>query len=117
MKYSLFIDDERDPGASFLVWAGKNPVVITRTFQSTRDILNTLGCPIAISFDHDLGDKAGDGYDIAKKIVWDDMGERPWGSKFIPTGFRFTVHSQNPVGAKNIESYLNNYLAQFEKVE
>ena len=61
-----------------------------------------------ISFDHDFG-----GDDIAmcvvKQMVEHDLEAR---GKFIPEGFIFFVHSANPVGARNIESYLNCCLAQ-----
>lgn len=52
---------------------------------------------IFISFDHDLGSELT-GYDVAKYIV--ENG-------YELTGF--TVHSMNPVGAKNIIDLLTHY--------
>ncbi|WP_371131695.1 cyclic-phosphate processing receiver domain-containing protein [Sulfuricurvum sp.] len=46
------------------------------------------------------------GYDFAKWLVEMDMD----GKIHIPEDFYFTVHSANPVGAKNIQEYLRNYL-------
>lgn len=61
--------------------------------------------------DHDLGtDREGNllptGYDFAKWLIEMDMD----GIITIPPDFAFTVHSANPVGAKNIQGYLMNYL-------
>lgn len=52
---------------------------------------------IFISFDHDLGGTLT-GYDVAKYIVENECNL---------TGF--TVHSMNPVGAKNIIDLLTHY--------
>lgn len=47
------------------------------------------------------------GYDFAKWMVDMDMENIYKFSK----DFTFNVHSANPVGKANIESYLNNYLS------
>jgi hypothetical protein len=103
MTYSLFIDDERDPGQR------KPPVgnkwVIVRCMSDTIKYINSAGWPGFISFDHDLGYNEPTGHDIVKWIIEQDLE-----FETLPTGFKFDVHSQNPVGAKNIVSHLNNYL-------
>ena len=102
-RYSLFIDDERHPPYN----DGRN-WVIARDWEAVMMSLRIHGMPGYISFDHDLGEDHHTGYDIAKFLVELDMGGDL--DFAIPENFDFYVHSQNPVGKKNIESYLNNYL-------
>lgn len=99
--YSLFVDDERFPPE-------KNQVgewIIARTMDEVKKIISEKGFPDFISFDHDLGDNQPTGYDIAKYLVELDMD-----NNVMPDNFSFYVHSQNPIGAKNIQSYLDSYL-------
>ena len=103
MNWKLYLDDIRTP---------KDPTyVISRTINDAQNLVLTCGVPGFISFDHDLGmDNEGNllptGYDFAKWLVEMDMD----GYIDIPRDFFFTVHSANPVGAKNIQVYLNQYL-------
>lgn len=100
--WNLFIDDERFPpndGKNWVICRTKMQV-ISAIFSNNKTVANY------ISFDHDLGENEATGYDIAKWIVENDME----GVIAIPDNFQFYVHSQNPIGKKNIESYLNNYL-------
>ena len=97
IRYTLYIDDIRDPKGEF--------DAIARSSVDAIVTMKELGCPRYISFDHDLG-----GPDTAMNIVkWmieydlDIPG-------FIPDDFEFNVHSANPVGAANIEGYLRSYL-------
>ena len=100
--YRLFIDDIRNPP--------DRSYVVARSYEAAIYYIEEYGCPKYISFDHDLGsDKSG--YDIAKWIISKDLDSEIE----IPHGFRFDVHSANPVGKKNIESLLNNYL-QFKQI-
>jgi len=102
-RYSLFIDDERAPPRN----DGRN-WVIARDWEDVLMLIRLHGMPGHISFDHDLACEKITGYDIAKFIVDLDMGGD---TDFqIPYDFTFYVHSQNPIGKHNIESYLNNYL-------
>jgi hypothetical protein len=114
MTYRLFIDDERDP--INVTW-GKtwqenamyrdDSWIIARNYLDVVEIVISLGFPETISFDHDLGHEELDGYEIAKKLsvmVMDGVQ--------MPDNFRFFVHSKNPVGAENISTYLNNFLAR-----
>lgn len=93
MTYKLFIDDERYPPASWL----DSTTIICRSSKEAIDCINERGLPEFISFDHDLG-----GDDTAMRVV--NQLETlccDYGMKF-PESFAFTVHSQNPVGARNI---------------
>ena len=68
------------------------------------------GMPDFISFDHDLGIDENEqllpsGYDFAKWIIESDLD----GVISISSTFRYKVHSQNPVGKKNITELLDGY--------
>lgn len=112
MTYSLFIDDERIPGNR------KPPAgdrwVIVRSVNDAIKYIERVGWPGFITFDHDLGENEPTGYDFAKWIV-----DRALDGKNLPSYFTFDIHSQNPVGAENIRSLLNNYLdwAKFKTVD
>ena len=97
---SLFLDDERFPPE-------KGEWSIVRSYEEAVQYCIDNGCPSYASFDHDLGDNSPTGYDFAKWLVESDMEDE---GGFIPSDFSFYVHSQNPVGAKNIQMYLDGYL-------
>lgn len=78
---------------------------MVRSFEEAVQFVRENGVPKFISFDHDLGEGKS-GYDFAKWLVQGDLH----GSLEIPKDFSYEVHSQNPVGAKNIDSLLSNYL-------
>jgi hypothetical protein len=85
--------------------------------NDAQNLVLTCGVPGFISFDHDLGtDDEGNllptGYDFAKWLVEMDMDD----IITIPRNFLFAVHSANPVGAKNIQVYLYNYLTSKEDI-
>lgn len=97
--YSLFIDDERFPPDHNSDW------IIVRTYEAGVEAVKKYGSPSFVSFDHDLGD-GKTGYDFAKFLVDSDIDN----SYIMPEDFNFYVHSQNPIGKKNIEELLNSYL-------
>jgi hypothetical protein len=101
MSYKMFIDDERAPPGDG-IW------VIVRNFADFKLAIDNWGFPYRISFDHDLGSNEPTGYDIAHWMVDTDLN---LSGAFIPADFTFTVHSQNPVGAANIQGLLDNYLS------
>ena len=92
---------------------------IVRSYSEFVNIVNKLGLPTFVTYDHDLSDchyghgLSGDdipydsynektGYDCAKWIVEYCMNK---GIKHPP----YVVHSMNPVGKLNIESYIESY--------
>ena len=84
---------------------------IARSFDEAVSIIKENGVPNFISFDHDLGvDCDGNilktGYDLAKWLVNSDLDNE----YTLPFNFKYKVHSQNPVGKRNIISLLNSYL-------
>lgn len=104
MNY-LYLDDLRTPTTD-------KPWSIVRNFDEFIKYLKINGCPNYISFDHDIASYSDDnkeltGYDAAKILVNMDIEA---GGNFIPDNFEYNVHSANPIGKKNIESYLTNYL-------
>lgn len=115
----LFLDDLRE--LSFLKdkQAEKNlsyvegPWIIARSMEQALDLIDKKGCPSVISFDHDLGEKDGkpvpSGFDLAKWLVDQDLD-----GNLSLDQMSFQVHSDNPVGKKNIEGLLTQYL-EFKK--
>lgn len=100
MTYNLFIDDERYPPHDGREW------IIARSMLEVEMLVEDIGMPAYVSFDHDLGHDQPSGMDIAKYMVDKDLNEE----RVFPDDFGFTVHSANPVGARNIELYLKQYM-------
>lgn len=114
----LFLDDIRIPkDAIGLVALELNQFYLENNWNLVNDynefceyIRNNV-MPDFISFDHDLGDEHCDeysektGYDCAKWLI-DWCLEK---KLKLPD---FIVHSANPVGKRNIESYLKNVKKQ-----
>lgn len=98
----LFLDDERYPPSDYNVWW------IARSLDDVKRLYEDGIIPDFISFDHDLGENQPTGMDVVKWLVDRELNGIP----VFPAGFSFYVHSQNPVGAANIQSYLDSYLKQ-----
>ena len=96
--WKLFLDDERDP-------IGKKWIVC-RTSYGVYEECGERGLPSFISFDHDLGENSLTGYDVAKWII-DQILDGRWK---LPKDFGWYVHSQNPIGAENINMLLTNFM-------
>jgi len=106
VKQIMFLDDERFPGRSF--WEQDHQYAyIPKTYEGAKTLCSKEGCPNYISFDHDLG-LGLSGLDFAKWLIEQDLNTN---GEFIPKDFTFVVHSQNPVGAKNIQELLTPYLS------
>lgn len=97
MRLSLFIDDIRDPPSSD--W------ITVRSSEDAIRWLKSARCPDEISFDHDLG---GDDTSIVFINAFTDMVLD--GHIHVPEGFRYYVHSANPVGSENIRSKMDALL-------
>ncbi len=120
MTWNLFLDDERNlEDVTWAPWQVRymyrnEEWVIARSYGDAMVEILNRGFPKFISFDHDLGDETKyTGYDLAKQLVVNDIisgdKESRQAYKFC-IDFDFFVHSKNPIGKQNIESYLNNYL-------
>ncbi len=121
MAWNLFIDDERNPAdVTWAPWQIQDSYR-TETWVIARNVVDVAAAcadhksmPNFVSFDHDLGDGQMTGFEIAKMLVSMDLDKyvNPYGVEYsLPTDFGFYVHSKNPIGKTNIESYLNNYLS------
>ncbi len=100
MSYNLFIDDERNPPDDNKEW------IIVRNYDKAIETIKARGCPSFISFDHDLGYNEKTGMDIAKSFVEMIMNKEIQ----LNPNFTFYVHSQNPIGKRNIEMYIEGFL-------
>lgn len=115
MSWKLFIDDERDPlDVKWGSWQDQalyrdTDWIIARDLPEVTEIILSLGMPEMISFDHDLGYNKATGYDIAKMLV--ELVMDSCDKYQFSENFQYMVHSKNPVGAQNIKSYLDNFMA------
>ncbi|QQN68140.1 cyclic-phosphate processing receiver domain-containing protein [Comamonas testosteroni] len=98
-RINLFLDDERFPPNQGGPWH------VVRSTEEAADYVSNNGVPDLISFDHDLG-----GEDTAIRFVNWLINRDLESPGFIGPNFRFVIHSQNPVGAKNLEHLLSRYL-------
>ena len=118
--YNLFLDDLRIP--THVTWVNvpkDQHYSVVRNYQEFVDIITLRGLPKFVCYDHDLNDihyghgLQGDdipydsytektGYDAAKWLVDYCMKK---GVKHPP----YVVHSMNPIGKSNIESYIESY--------
>lgn len=123
MSYHLLLDDIRNledvKNYKLLPNVESSKWIIVRSYKEFVDIITLRGVPQFVSLDHDLADihyghglnndeipynsyKEKTGYDAAKWLVNYCM-ER--GIKHPP----YVVHSMNPIGKSNIESYIESY--------
>ena len=98
--YKLFIDDERFPTTPD--W------FVARTSEQSITAVKNYGFPKEIAFDHDLGndDTAINFLNFLPNYFIDND------CKF-PVGFKYSIHSQNPVGKENIDSKMKQLLKYF----
>lgn len=93
MGYKLFIDDERTPTTDG--WA------IVRSSNEAIAYVQKNGWPEFISFDHDLGG------DDTTMVFLRKLVDQVWNGDNLPPDY--VVHSANPVGAKNIVSFMESW--------
>jgi len=100
----LWIDDVRPMPDDYDLWA-KTAIEAKVYIGSNLDITH-------VSFDHDLGDENGTGYDVAcfvevisESDYW--LRNRPEVKPIIKP-FTWDIHSANPVGSKRIEQAMKN---------
>lgn len=100
--YVLFLDDERDPAESL------EHAVVVRNYQEFVETIEELGIPRHIAFDHDIGDDYYNGKKCAEYLA-ERFYDQPWDAK----DFTYSIHSQNPVGAENIRSFIESMKRHF----
>jgi len=124
-KYNLFLDDVRSPAGAFIHTS--NPYYLDRVWiivRSYDDFVKRIvdrGLPEIVSFDHDLADVHYDPSTWTEGFVYHEktgMDCAKWlVNHCLDTGKQFPkwyVHSQNPVGGKNIKALIENYLKHCE---
>ena len=106
-KYNLFLDDVRVP--TDVTWADvpiDQHYSVVRNYKEFVDLVTLRGVPKFVCYDHDLADCVNKiemtGFDCAKWLVAYCSDRN---IKHPP----YDVHSKNPIGKQNIESYINSY--------
>ena len=97
MTYKLFLDDER--------WPKTTDWLLVRSSHQAINAVQLYGMPNEIAFDHDLG-----GPDTAMHFIWWIVDNHYDNKLEIPVDFKYTVHSQNPIGAANIKHLMDGFL-------
>lgn len=124
MSYKLFLDDDADtvrqPALTVenkqwraqMNLPARRPTghgigsrwTIAKTVAEAKALVEQLGFPSFVSFDHDLGD-GETAMAFARHLIDLDLDHSQ-----MPVDFSFEVHSANPVGRENIRSLLERYL-------
>jgi hypothetical protein len=107
MRYVLFIDDERDysfvEGSLIQTIIRHKPqqFLIARNSKQAIKLIKANGLPCFIFFDHDLGE-INNKVDTSMNVV-----------NFITENYLsfpdYIIHSQNPIGAKNLHSKIESF--------
>lgn len=100
-RYRLFIDDERMP-------TEPDWFVARNSYQAICALV-MYGMPYEIAFDHDLG-----GQDTSMVFINKLVDFLNDGAVEFPEDFKYSVHSQNPIGAENIRCYMNNIIKEYK---
>ena len=123
MKKALYLDDVRTPTETL---PGYEPWNVVRNYDEFTKWIIENGIPDLISFDHDLGEEhmndyysqfAKYGYQMPDYASYKEKTGLDC-AKFVTTYSQkmniplkqCVVHSANPIGARNIHSYINGYL-------
>ena len=107
-KYNIFLDDLRIP--TDVTWANipsDQHYSLVRSYKEFVDLITLRReVPKYVCYDHDLADCDNiiemTGFDCAKWLVAYCSDRN---IKHPP----YVVHSMNPIGKQNIESYINSY--------
>lgn len=122
MKIALYLDDVRTPTETI---SGYHPWEVVRNYDEFAAWITEKGIPDLVSFDHDLAEEhMSDYYD---QLLTNGFQHPNYGQYKEKTGLdcaRFLVeycqqnnvslksccvHSHNPVGATNIQSFINGF--------
>jgi len=120
-KVKIYLDDVRTP-VKLYEW------LVVRSYDEFIKAVEDVGFENIdfVSLDHDLGDSAIKEYHNSKdrEINYDNITEKTgmdvakWLVDQWLDGkpqFNVRIHSHNSVGARNMESYINNYLKKDPK--
>lgn len=123
MKKALYIDDTQTPTVTI---PGYHPWDVVRDYDEFVEYISKNGIPDLISFDHDLAQEHMDDY--YKQLMVEGFQHPNYGQYKEKTGLdcarwlvenycqpkglllkTCSVHSHNPVGSTNIQSYINGF--------
>jgi hypothetical protein len=109
--YKVFFDDLRTVDMVYDS-SMESEFIVVRNVKDFKKLIQEKGIPDFVSFDHDLGEDefgniAEDVYDAVKWMVYV--------KEYDLRKMDFVVHSDNPVGAKNIESLINNWNRELDR--
>ena len=99
MSWTLFLDDIRDPG-----WELQD-CLVARNCAMAENLVEDMGVPHIISFDHDLGKDEP----IAMAFMW-WLIEGHLDERFdISVINQVIIHSANPVGSLNLKGLWDGF--------
>lgn len=121
-KTCLYLDDVRTPSVDL---PGYNPWTVVRNYEEFVAYIGKKGIPDFISFDHDLAPEHMNDYynQVARQGYqhpsYEEFTEKTgldcarWLVEYCQVNNvplkRCAVHSHNPVGATNIQSFINGF--------
>ena len=130
MKIALYLDDVRTPTETI---PGYHPWNVVRNYDEFEKWIIENGVPDLVSFDHDLADEHSNDY--YNQVATQGYQHPDYASYKEKTGVdcanflvqycqkmnvplkQCCVHSHNPVGAKNIQDFLNGFKNHMGQVE
>lgn len=122
LKTCVYLDDVRTPTENK---PGYEPWIIVRNYDEFCEAIEKIGIPDFVSFDHDLAKEHTNDYFAQylekgfQEPKYDEYKEKTGldCAKFLVQYSTehdvdlktCAVHSHNPVGSRNIQSYINGY--------
>ena len=130
MKQALYLDDVRTPTETI---PGYHPWNVVRNYDEFIKWITENGIPDLVSFDHDLADEHMNDYyrqlvengfqhpDYSRYTEKTGLDCAQWLVKYCEANNlslkQCCVHSHNPVGTVNIQSYINGYKRHCDQPE
>ena len=130
LRKCLYLDDTRTPTTTL---PDSHPWEVVRNYDEFVAWIDKNGLPDFISFDHDLGKEHMDDY--FNQIIEKGFQHPDYDSYVEKTGLdcaryiveycqnynvlfpKCSVHSHNPVGASNIQSFINGFKKHTDQPE
>lgn len=100
MRWQLYLDDVRFPPKD------DPDFRLARSVDDAMWMIRSYGLPYSMSLDHDLGNDRMSGMDFIKQFCGYLMDS----NQQIPADFWLIIHSANPVGAANMQSYWDCFI-------
>jgi hypothetical protein len=120
MTYKLFLDDYRHP--KFLAenkypYNPKGAWVIARSCAEAINIVEAMGVPLFVAFDHDLEDAHYDGKEGHERT---GLSFAEWLTDYFDNNnvelddeFDWCIHSMNPSGADRIRQHMARWYKRY----